>query len=173
MMHPDPRFAEAFERSARDVARATQAPPTDLPDTPAAYIAWLHARTAPVRPSTRRTQAQWLNPDPYRRKGPRGRVAPDERSPAYAAAEARLRRLPDLGAASLEAARVEHPGWPVEQLVMHAAAHPVLNAPEQNGTGLNGSEHPGTAAPTCDDCGTALDPDGCWTCTTTTNGATQ
>lgn len=167
MTHPDPRVAEALERTARHLADATQPPPTDLPEDPAAYLSWLRHRP-PARSSARRERAQWLNPDPFRVRGPRSRVGPDERAPGYAKASETLRHLPDLGAASLEAARRRHGDLPYEQLVQHAAAH-LITVQRRDRTALNSTEHPRPAASECEACGTALDPDHtCHTCTETT-----
>lgn len=164
MTYPDPRVAEAAERSARGVAEATQAPPADLPNTVEAYAAWLRNRpAAPARPSARRSRAQWLDPDQFRQRGPRSRVAPAERSPAYGPAADHLATFPDFGVASLERARTTHPDWPIEQLVIHAAANPIT--PRRPATTPNDMEHPAATTAACATCGTALDPDGtCLTC---------
>ncbi|MUN41470.1 hypothetical protein [Actinomadura litoris] len=179
MNRPDPWVAEAVERSAREVAEATQPPPVDLPEDPVAYLAWLRDRPeptrpiGPVRPSGPRRRAKWLNPDQFRTRRTRGRLAPAETSPAYDAAVTRLQRLPDCGAASIEAARAQlGPTAPYTDLVLHAAAHPVAPPRADNHghrrTRADNDGHPADA-PTCGTCGTALDPDGtCWTCTTTT-----
>jgi hypothetical protein len=141
--------------AARTVAEATAVPPDDLPDDPRAYLAWLRDPARPVR----RPKSPRLHVVPEPATG----YAPHEtRDPAYAAAERKLRRLPDLGIASMQAARAEHGDLPYEDLVIHAANHPV-NPPRADTGG-----HPRTTTdtPTCD-CGTALDPDDtCWTCTT-------
>ena len=99
----------------------------------------------------------------FRVRGARSRLAADERAPGYAKAAETLRRLPDLGAASLEAARARHGDLPLEQLVLHAAAHPVTPPPTKP---LEpGAPDGPAAAPSCRTCGTALDPDGtCLTC---------
>ncbi|WP_242892576.1 hypothetical protein [Actinomadura litoris] len=171
MSHPDPQIADAVERTARDIARATQPPPVDLPEDAAVYLAWLRSRPEPTdpmgltRPSGPRRRAKWLNPDQFRTRGKRGRLAPAETSEMYDAAVARLRRLPDCGAASMEAARLRlGDGSPYAQRVLYAAAHPVI--PDGNGRARNEAERHGTDAPTCE-CGTLRDPDGtCWTCGT-------
>lgn len=82
-------------------------------------------------------------------------------SPEYAKAAAKLSYLPDMGGASIEAARVQlGPDARYEELVLHAAAHPVIPAAPLELDVPN----PRTDTPTCD-CGTALDPDGsCLTC---------
>lgn len=164
MNHPDARTREILERNAREFARATVAPPAELTDDPAAYIVWLRderevaAETA-RRPKRGRPFVDRSIPRNADRVAPR----PAELAPEYAAAAERLSRLPDLGGASIEAARAQlGPDARYEDLVLHAAAHPVV--PEGNGTIRNEVERPGTDTPTCD-CGTALDPDGtCLTC---------
>ena len=95
------------------------------------------------------------------------KTRPADPSLEYRAASERLGYLPDFGAASLEAARLEphlaDASW--EALVIHAAKHPVT---PPAGTVRDAPERPGTDAPACT-CGTLLDPDGaCLTCTTTT-----
>ena len=173
MSHPDARTREILERNAREFARATVAPPAELADDPAAYIVWLRDEREAAAETARRPNRG--RPFVDRRSIPRNadRVAPRtaELAPEYAAAAERLSRLPDMGGASIEAARAQlGPDARYEDLVLHAAAHPVV--PEGNGTPRNDTERPGTDAPACA-CGTALDPDGtCLTCATLANGPT-
>jgi len=91
---------------------------------------------------------------------------PAEPSPEYKQASEFLGYLPDLGAASLEAARLElgdDSSW--SERVIYAAAHPV--APLA-GTVPDTPEQVRADAATCG-CGTLLDPDGaCLTCQATT-----
>lgn len=142
--------------AARSVTEATAIPPDNLPDDPRAYLAWLRDPNRPVRRSKPRRR---LAPVPE----PAGYPAHETRDPAYTAATETLRRLPDLGAASLEVARQALGDVQLERLVIHAAAHPVIPAaPLELDT-----PNPRTDTPACG-CGTALDPDG--TCLTCTNG---
>lgn len=120
-----------------------------------------------MNPQPSRTVPRYLGRPPGHRANPRARYGPSERAPGYDQAEATLRALPDLGIAALEAARAAlGDGTPLEQLVIHAAAHPVRPAAPLE------AEPPATAAaaaPSCTACGTALEPDNtCWTCTTET-----
>jgi hypothetical protein len=127
-----------------------------------------------VDPNPGPGESECLVCNTYRRRGERRRrrlLQPEsrtssEQSPEYVDAAARLGRMPDLGSASITAARRglgDNAAW--EDLVIHAAAHPVRPpAPERKGPERTGPERPGTSAPTCV-CGTALDPDGtCLTC---------
>lgn len=186
MSHPDPRVAEAVERTARELAAATTPPPAevaDLADDPAAYLAWLRERPAPQPAASQRPRQprRYLDRARIPRKWGTGgeRLAQPSPHPApgtvtvrpdgYDAAVAVLRRLDDFGTASLEAARAEHPDWLYGDLVLHAAAHPVV--PDGNGTDRNTPERSAPDAPACA-CGTALDPDGsCFTCTTSARKA--
>lgn len=153
--------------AARTVADAVEIPPRQLSDDPAGYIEWLRHRTAPVRPSRRRERPQWINPDQFRLRGRRGRVAADERPEGYDDAAAKLRQLADFGAASLEAARAELGDDSLYTArVMWAAEHPVT--PTTTADDQAAVDRPADA-PSCEACGTALEPDGtCFTCTTTT-----
>lgn len=199
MTYPDPEIAAIVDRSARDVAEATQPPPLELRDDPVAYLAWLRNRP-PVRPQRSRTPRVYLD----RTEIPRGRLsarlAPSQprrarqqrRLPewddAYERAAAVLGQLPDRGDAAYKAARLELGDVPHEQLAVAAAQLATDNArtsadndgqprtsvdsSEQGSTDLNVSERAGqaVAAPSCEACGTALEPDGaCFTCT---HGAT-
>lgn len=141
----------------RPVAEAIAIPPDDLPDDYRAYMAWLRD---PKRPA-RRPRPRLVHPAP---EVPAKTRPQRVRDPEYDQAAAELRRLPDLGAASLQAARAAlGDDATLEQLVIHAARNPVAPDP---GTTRNSPEHNGTRGPVCG-CGTALDPDGaCFTCAT-------
>jgi hypothetical protein len=180
MSHPDPRVAEALERTAAELATATTAPPPELADDPAAYMEWLRTRPAPEPGASQRPRArrEYLDRSEIPRKWPRWRERPAQPSvhptpgtvpelpDGYDAAVAKLRTLPDFGAASLEAARAEHPDWEYADLVVHAAAHPVQPAAEP--TEDTSTDRPTAITPVCEDCGTVLDPDRtCWTCSST------
>ncbi|WP_242892602.1 hypothetical protein [Actinomadura litoris] len=84
-----------------------------------------------------------------------------EPSPEYVKAAEKLSYLPDLGGASIQAAR-EQLGMdaPYDRLVMYAAEHPVVPPPAASGR-VGGH----VSVPSCEVCETALDPDGsCLTC---------
>lgn len=140
----------------RTVTEATATPPDDLPDNPRAYLAWLRDPARPTRRPRPRPVREMPTP------APRGPL--EVRDPAYAEASEKLRRLPDLGGASIAAARERlgsAAGW--VELVIDAAAHPVLPAAVPSGGDQLERDTP--AAPSCRTCGTALDPDGgCFTC---------
>lgn len=162
MNHPDE--TDLATVADRPVAEATAIPPDNLPDDPRAYLAWLRN---PARPARRpKPQRLRLVPEPVT-------YTPHEtRDPAYTAASEKLRRLPDLGIASLEAARAQlGADARYEDLVLHAAANPVTPPTAATHGGAT-SPAPYADAPACTECGTALDPDGtCLTCTT--NGPTR
>lgn len=148
----------------RPVADATGLPPDDLPDDPHAYLAWLRDPTRPIR----RPKPQRLRLVPE----PATYAHHQTRDPAYTAASEKLRRLPDLGAASLDAAREVLGDTQLEQLVIHAATNPIT-PPSAATHGAATTPAPYADAPACEECGTALDPDGtCLTCTLPTNGPT-
>lgn len=175
MTHPDPRVREVLERNARSYGTATTAPPAEIADDPAAYLAWLRntARPVPVRPQQRRTYLDRADIPRVHRpelsEAKRARSAPRpprERPAGYEAAAAKLGRLPDLGGASIAAAQERLPGASWEELVIDAAAHPVAATPEPSG---EDQLERAAAAPSCRTCGTALEPDGaCFTCSALT-----
>lgn len=183
MTHPDPRVADALERTATEMAAATTAPPPELTDDPAAYMEWLRTRPAIPRGAQRpRAPRTYLDRSEIPRTWPRTRERPTQPSPhpapgsvpelpdGYDTAVAILQRLADFGAASLEAARTEHPDWDYGDLVLHAAAHPVTPPAEPDDQ--TDTDRPTAITPVCEDCGTVLDPDRtCWTCTTTNTEA--
>lgn len=163
MTHPDRRVREIRRRNDAELRAAAACPPAHLTDDPAAYIAWLRA-PAPKIGQTPHRPRTYRGPAPNPEAAPKPRQRPQQRHPEYRQAQARLAALPDLGAAAIEAARTAlgpDAGW--EEVVIHAADHPVNTAPAAS---------PAAAARTADDaaacgaCGTVLDPDGtCFACT--------
>lgn len=176
MSHPDPRVAEALERTAAELTAATTAPPPELTDDPAAYMDWLRTRPAIPRGAQRpRTPRSYLDRSEIPRTWPRWRERPVQPSPhptpgtvpelpdGYDAAVTKLRRLPDFGTASMTAARNQLGDRPYADLVMWAAAHPVTPPAEPDDQAA--TDRPTAITPVCEDCGTVLDPDRtCWTC---------
>ncbi|MFV2172393.1 hypothetical protein ACFHW2_11575 [Actinomadura sp. LOL_016] len=177
MNRPDPHVAAAIERNAREYAIEAAPPPADVADA-AAYLAWLRDRAAraagtPVRP--KRDRKYLDRPQPARNRQP-GAVAGARvyrpRSDAYGRAAAKLMRYPDCGAASVSAARaVLGDRAPYEDLVLHAAEHPVIPLPVER------TPEPGAAAAparACAGCGAVLDPDGtCFVCPPSGAGITM
>jgi hypothetical protein len=152
---PDLPHADLATVADRSVAEATAVPPDDLPDDPRAFLRWLRDPARPVR----RPKPQRLHVVPEAT----GYAPHETRDPGYPAAVATLTTLPDLGAASIEAARAKLGDAMYEDLVLHAAAHPVQPPAEPDEPGLPRAV---VEAPTCETCGTVLDPDGtCLTCT--------
>lgn len=137
MNHPhEPDLAAPADRT---VAEATAIPPDEVADDPRAYLAWLRDPERRARRHRPRPRIIPLPPEPSNTQ------LAQVRDPAYLTAQTKLRALPDLGAALLEAARAQlDPDTPYEDLVIHAAAAP--GAPERNGTARNDPEQPATPA---------------------------
>lgn len=132
MNHPhEPDLAAPADRT---VAEATAIPPDEVADDPRAYLAWLRDPERRARRHRPRPQIIPLPPKPSNTQ------LTQVRDPAYATAQTKLRALPDLGAALLEAARAQlDPDTPYQDLVIHAAAS---SAPERNGTARNNPQQP-------------------------------
>jgi hypothetical protein len=173
MSHPDPRTAEILERNAREMAQATQAPSREIANDTGQYLAWARNKPVPAPQRPRRARRYLDRAEIPRVWRPAGetpaqaaQARPQALPPEYDAAAARLGALPDLGAASLEAARLELGDVPYGDLVLYAADHRVIPARLEPDT--DNTARPAAAGPSCSECETALEPDGtCFTCATT------